>query len=57
MKCLSSSILYLFYFIAMSQFNWPITQKEKRVWRLPKIEGSILKYGVPSLWPMYIGER
>ncbi len=26
-------------------------------WRLPKIEGSILKYRNPTLWPSYIGER
>jgi hypothetical protein len=25
--------------------------------RLPKIEGFILKYRVPPLWPTYIGER
>jgi hypothetical protein len=25
--------------------------------RLPNIEGSILKYRVPPLWPTYIGER
>jgi len=28
-----------------------------KLWRLPKIEGSILKYRVPSPWPSYIGER
>jgi hypothetical protein len=28
-----------------------------RLPRLPKIEGSILKYRVPPLWPTYIGER
>jgi hypothetical protein len=26
-------------------------------WRLPKTEGSILKYRVPPLWPTYISER
>jgi hypothetical protein len=25
--------------------------------RLPKIEGFILKYIIPPLWPTYIGER
>jgi hypothetical protein len=28
-----------------------------KLWRLSKIEGSILKYRVPHLWPTYIGER
>jgi hypothetical protein len=28
-----------------------------KVWRLPKIKGSILKYIVPPLWPSYIVER
>jgi hypothetical protein len=28
-----------------------------KLWRLPKTEGSILKYTVPPLWPRYIGER
>jgi len=28
-----------------------------KLWRLPKIEGSILKYRVPPLLPTYIGER
>jgi hypothetical protein len=48
-----------FYFIlfAMSQFNWPITQKKERLWRLPKIEGSLLKYSVSPFWPRYIVER
>jgi hypothetical protein len=41
----------------MSQLDWPITYKKKKLWRLPKIEGSILKYRVPPLWPTYIGER
>jgi hypothetical protein len=36
----------------MSQFDWPITQKKKKLWRLPKLEGSIFKYRVPPL-----GER
>jgi hypothetical protein len=26
-------------------------------WRLPKIEGSILKCRGPPLWPTYTGER
>ncbi len=31
--------------------------KKKTHWRLPKIEGSIVKYKVLPLWPIYIGER
>ncbi len=31
--------------------------KKMKLWRLPKTEGSILKYIVPPLWPMYITER
>jgi len=27
------------------------------LWRLPKIEGSILNYRVPPLWLTYISER
>jgi hypothetical protein len=27
------------------------------LWRLPKVDGSILKYRVPPLGPTYIGER
>jgi hypothetical protein len=27
-----------------------------KLWRLPKIQGSILKYRVPPLWPTYVGE-
>jgi len=42
----------------MSQFDWLITQKNKnKLWRLPKIECSILKYRVPPLWPDYIGGK
>ncbi len=41
----------------MSQFDWPITQKRLNVWDLPKIEGSILEYIAPCLWPSYIGWR
>jgi hypothetical protein len=28
-----------------------------KLWRLPKTEGSILKYIVPPLWHTYITER
>jgi hypothetical protein len=30
--------------------------KKIKLWRLPKIEGSILKYKVPPIWPTYIDE-
>ncbi len=31
--------------------------KEFKLWRLSKIEDSVLKFAVPTLWPRYIGER
>ncbi len=39
------------------QEDWPIAPKKMKLWRLLKIEGSILIYIVPSLRPTYIGER
>ncbi len=30
----------------MNQFDWTITQKKKKLWTLPTIEGYILKYRV-----------
>jgi hypothetical protein len=47
MRCLPSSNLFL----AISQFDC-ITPKKMKLWKLPKIEGFLLKYGVPSLWPV-----
>jgi hypothetical protein len=41
----------------MNQFDWPINQKKKRLWELPKIKGFILKYLVPPVWPTYICAR
>jgi hypothetical protein len=35
----------------------PSVKEKKTPWRLPKIEGSILKYSVPSFWPSYIVEQ
>jgi len=32
-----------FFFFAMSQFDWPITPKKLKLWKLPKRKGSILK--------------
>jgi len=31
--------------------------KDIKLWRAPNMEGYILEYRVPALWPMYIGER
>jgi hypothetical protein len=42
---------------ATSQFDWPITQKKKKLLSLPNTEGYILEFLVPPLWPTYIGER
>jgi len=28
-----------------------------KLWRLPKTEGSVMKYIGPPLWSTYIGER
>jgi hypothetical protein len=32
-------------------------KKKKKLCRVHEIEGSILKYGVPSFWLIHIGER
>ncbi len=32
------------------------TLQKMKLWRLPKIEGSILKYRISPLWLGYIGE-
>jgi hypothetical protein len=50
-----SKFFFFSFLFAMSQFDWPITQKMKLL-GLPIIEGSILKHRVLSLWPTYIGE-
>ncbi len=34
------------FFFAMSQFDWPITPKKLKPWKLPKREGSILKHRI-----------
>jgi hypothetical protein len=49
MRCLTSSI----FFSHNEEFDWPITQKENETkrWRLPKIEGSILKCRVLPFGP------
>ncbi len=48
MRCLAS--VFFFCKFAMSQFDWAITIKNN-LWRLPKIEGSNLKYRARPLWP------
>jgi hypothetical protein len=58
MRCLPSFILILIFdFLTTSQFDWVITQKKKKQLRLPRIEGTVLKYRVLPLWPNYISER
>jgi hypothetical protein len=41
----------------MNQFDWPINKKKMRLWELPKIKGSILKYRILPVWPTYIRAR
>jgi hypothetical protein len=47
----SDIIIIIIIIIAMNQFDWAITQKNLKLLRLPKIEGSIIKYRVPSIHP------
>jgi hypothetical protein len=42
--------------LGQNQFDWPIAPKKMKLWRLLKIESSILMYIVPPLGPTYIGE-
>ncbi len=42
--------------LCQNQFDWPIAPKKMKLWRLLKIEGSVLMYIVPPLGPTYIGE-
>jgi hypothetical protein len=56
--CLSIFFFFFFFFLQWANLigrghHFP----KKKLWGLPKIEGSILKYRVPPLWPTYIGER
>jgi hypothetical protein len=46
---------FKYFFLATSWFHSPITKK--KLWRLSKIEGSVLKYRFHPLWRTYIGER
>jgi hypothetical protein len=42
--------------LGQNQFDWPIAPKKMKLWRLLKIEGSVLMYIVPPLGPTYIDE-
>jgi len=54
MRCLPSFLFYFFW--QHANLIDPLLKKTK-LWRLPKTEGSILKYIVPPLRPAYIGEK
>jgi hypothetical protein len=54
MRCLPKFNFLFFLFLQWSQFDWSITQKsKKKLWRLHKTEGSILKHRVPFLWGLF----
>ncbi len=44
-----STVQVLFFFLggATSQFSWPIAPLKMKLWRLLKIEGSVLVYIIP----------
>jgi hypothetical protein len=54
-ECSLSSTNYA-KILGQNQFDWPITTKKMKLWRLLKIKGSVLMYIVPPLGPTYIGE-
>jgi hypothetical protein len=54
-KCSLSSTNYA-KILGQNQFDWPIALKKMKLWRLLKIEGSVLMYRVAPLGPTYIGE-
>ncbi len=39
------------FFFAMSQFDWPITKKKLKLWRLPKIEDSMERWSASPFGP------
>jgi hypothetical protein len=41
----------------MSQFDWPITKKKLKLWRLPQDRRSYGKMDRLALWPTHIGEK
>jgi len=43
-------------FWAKTNLIGPLLPKKMKLWRFLKIEGSVLMYIVPPLWPTYIGE-
>jgi len=45
------------FFFCCNEPICPSLKKKWKLWRLPKIKGSILKYKVLPLLPTYIGER
>jgi hypothetical protein len=53
MRCLP---ILLFCFSQWTNLIGP-SHKKMKLWTLPKIEGSILKYWLPPLWPTHMGER
>jgi hypothetical protein len=48
--CLTSPAFFFFFSVAMSQFDWSITKKQKlKLWWLPKIEDSMERWSVSPL--------
>jgi len=45
------------FLLQRANFDRQITPKKMKPWRLPKIEGCIVKCRVPRLWLTYIVER
>jgi hypothetical protein len=41
----------------MVQFDWPITKKNLKLWKLPKNRRFYGKMNCLPLWPTYIGEK
>jgi len=56
MRWLPSSIIIISILQGINVID-PSLQKIKKLWWLPKIEGSILKFKVPPFWPTYIRQR
>jgi hypothetical protein len=46
-----------YLFLAMSQHDWPIMPKRKKLWRSPKIDGSTSKSSNSPLWPSYMAMK
>jgi hypothetical protein len=56
MRWLPSSIIIISILQGINVID-PSLQKIKKLWWLPKIEGSILKFKVPPFWPTYTRQR